>query len=285
MKKIFTIIGLILISLSVNAQIVIGEVYRGSGNSESIVKNDYILLKNIGAFSASLSGATIQYAPEGGNFTQYHILPTLTLGPGQSYLIKEAVSNEDDVDFPAADFAPTDVINFNGTLNPSKGIVLAASGKIALVGNTTMVTGPTGDHILDFVGYGPMANQFEGSGPAPSLNGTVAIKRIAEDNNDNKTDFVVSTVQPVNSLGNMQAVVDTQNMGSGFVENAFIKNNIINFVTEVKDVKVFDKYGQVVKKSTKNAVSTLDVTGVRKGDYIVTGTINNEPVSQRIVKD
>lgn len=285
MKKIFTIIGLMLINSSINAQIVISEIYRGDGNSESIVKNNYILLKNVGAFSASLSGATIQYASEGGNFTQYHTLPTLTLGPGQSYLIKEAVSTEDDVDFPAADFAPTDVINFNGTLNPSKGITLATSGKIALVGNTAMITGPTEDNILDFVGYGPMANQFEGSGPAPSLNGTVAIKRIAEETNDNKTDFVVSTVQPVNSLGNTQAVVDTQNVGSGFVENAFIKNNIINFLTEVKDVKVFDKYGQVVKKSSKNAVTTLDVTGVRKGDYIVTGTINNEPVSQRIVKD
>jgi len=285
MRKTFTIIGLTFVSSLVNAQIVISELYRTGGNSESIVKNNYILLKNIGAFSASLSGATIQYAPEGSNFTQYHTLPTLTLGPGKSFLIKEAVSNEDDVDFPAADFAPTDIINFNDTLNPSKGIALAASGKIALVGNTTMVTGPTGDHILDFVGYGPMANQFEGSGPAPALNGTAAIKRIGEDSNDNKKDFIVSTVQPVNSLGNTQAVVDPQNVGSGFVENAFIKNNVINFVTEVKDVKVFDKYGQVVKKSAKNAVSTLDVTGVRKGDYIVTGTINNEPVSQRIVKD
>mgnify|MGYP003611279107 CR=1 FL=1 len=136
MRKIFTIIGLVSTVALTNAQIVISEIYGGGGNSGATLKNDFIELKNIGSSTATLTGATIQYAPAVGAFTQYHTLPTITLTPGQAYLIQEATGGGGTVDLPTPDFIATTVINFNGNPNPSVGIGIAVtSGKVVLASN------------------------------------------------------------------------------------------------------------------------------------------------------
>ena len=61
MKKIFTILGVVVAGISANAQIVINEVYGGGGNSGAPYKNDFIELKNIGSTTVTLTGAYIQY--------------------------------------------------------------------------------------------------------------------------------------------------------------------------------------------------------------------------------
>ncbi|WP_299180469.1 carbohydrate binding domain-containing protein [uncultured Chryseobacterium sp.] len=68
------------------------------------------------------------------------------------------------------------------------------------------------------------------------------------------------------------------------VKNTLIKDNEIVFGSNVKDVKVYNMLGQVVKTSGKDA-TVLNVAELAKGNYIVTGTVNNQPVSQKILKD
>jgi hypothetical protein len=136
MKKIFILAGLTLITASTNAQIVINEIYGGNGNSGAVFKNNYIVLKNIGTTLVSLTGASIQYAPAIGAFTEYHTLPDFTLGPEETYLIQEAAVDGGVEALPTPDFIATTVTNFDGTPNKSVGIrISGTSGKLALAGN------------------------------------------------------------------------------------------------------------------------------------------------------
>ncbi len=81
----------------------------------------------------------------------------------------------------------------------------STAGKVALVNNTTPLTGtgcPAGSGIIDFVGYGTATNCFEGSGPAPQLSNTIAALRKNDgcfDTNDNAADFVSGGPNPRNS--------------------------------------------------------------------------------------
>lgn len=287
MKKTFTTLGFVLISIAAHSQIVINEIYGGAGNAGSALKNDYIVLKNIGVNEASLSGATIQYAPGSGAFTQYHPLPDIRLAPGQSYLIQEAVGGSGTVELPAPDFTAPTGINFNKTPKSSIGIgITMILGKIVLASNSTQVTGPSGDNVLDFVGYGSGIDQYEGSGPAPSPTEAAAIKRISGDTNNNAADFVIGIADPISLTGKTLMVSEAASVRTGFIENAFITGNEITFTAEIENVKVFDEYGRVVKESSKKTATTLlDITGLPKGKYTVTGTINNDSVSQKIVRN
>ncbi len=69
------------------------------------------------------------------------------------------------------------------------------------------------------------------------------------------------------------------------IKNTFVKNNEIVFGADAKDVKVFNMFGQVVKTASVKADGTLNVADLPKGNYIVTGTVNNEAISQKILKD
>ncbi|MBV8327917.1 lamin tail domain-containing protein [Chryseobacterium sp.] len=269
MKKTFTIAGLVLMTVFVNAQIVINEIYGGNENSGAILKNNYIILKNIGSAPVSLSGATIQYAPAVGAFTQYHTLPDITLNPEQTYLIQEAAITGSSVELPTPDFIATKVINFDGSLNKSSGIrISGVSGKIALANNNIQVPGPSSSNLLDFVGYGSNADQFKGDGPAPSPTPTTGIVRIAGNNENNMADFSLE--------GNAK---------TGFVQNPYIKGNEIIFGSEITDARIYDSFRRVIKKSPTKTALSMDITDLPKGSYIVTGTINNVPISQKIVRD
>ena len=64
MKKIyFLFLGIFLfLADTLNAQVVINEVYCGGGNSGATYKNDFIELYNTGGTSVNLAGWSVQYA-------------------------------------------------------------------------------------------------------------------------------------------------------------------------------------------------------------------------------
>jgi hypothetical protein len=69
------------------------------------------------------------------------------------------------------------------------------------------------------------------------------------------------------------------------IKNTFVKNEEITFGADVKDVKIYTLTGQIVKTASVKDGATLNVAELAKGNYIVTGTVNNQPVSQKILKD
>lgn len=84
-----------------------------------------------------------------------------------------------------------------------------------------------------------------------------------------------------NTLG----VYDVNSLKFNFIKNTFIKNDGIVFGTRIRDMKIYNMYGQIVKTASVKENEIVDVSELQKGSYIVTGMINNEPVSQRILKD
>lgn len=287
MKKVFTLIGLVSIAAFSNAQIVINEVYTGGGLLGAAITNDFIELKNIGSSTASLNGATIQYASSSGAFTQYNNLPNITLSPGQTYLIQQGSDGLGGlINLLNPNLIVTVLLNLDGSPSVGVGVGLAlTSGKVALASNATPVTGPTAANVLDFVGYG-LANQFEGAGAAPSPTILNSITRTTGDTNNNNVDFTISLPTPQATSGTL-AVNDLTDLSkkSMFIKNSLVKNDEIIFAAEVKDIKVYTLSGQLVKTaSVKNGVS-LNVAELQKGNYIVTGFVDNQPVSQKILKD
>jgi hypothetical protein len=92
--------------------------------------------------------------------------------------------------------------------------------------------------------------------------------------------LVVTTTSPV-----VLAISDLNKTKSNFVKNTFVQDEEITFGSDVKDIKIYTLTGQVVKTASVKEGSSLNVAELAKGNYIVTGTVNNQPVSQKILKD
>lgn len=284
MKKIFTFIGIVSLFYS-NAQIVISEIYGGGGSPSLALSHDYIMLKNIGTETASLNGTVVQYGPAEGNFTQYHILPDITLSPGQNYLIQEGTNISGIVDLPAPDFIAGQVVYFNGAQN-SSGIDLDnRAGKIALVKGALQIQDFKSSDIIDFAVYGTT-----NAVPAFASAANTAFKRVLENTGNRNIEFITAPAYPMNSSSGNTAVAvtpaDPEFSKFNFIVNPFLKENKeVVFSSEIQNVKIYDEYGQVVMQSPTKTSYGMNLIELPKGKYTVTGMINNSPVSQQIVKD
>jgi len=81
------------------------------------------------------------------------------------------------------------------------------------------------------------------------------------------------------------AVSDVKKSNNLFIKNTLVKNDEITFGSDVKDIKIYTLSGAVVKTGSVKNGATLNVAELAKGNYIVTGMVNNQPVSQKILKD
>jgi uncharacterized protein (TIGR03437 family) len=172
-------------------RIVIGQLFGGGGNSGAPLRNDFIEIFNAGTSAVSLAGWSVQYASATASTWSVTALTAVALLPGQYYLIQESSGGSNGILLPASDAS--------GTI-----AMAAASGKVALVKNSTALTGtcPNDPNIIDMVGYGGTANCFKGSAPAPAPSNTNAVLRAANgctDTRNNIADFVVSSPNPRNT--------------------------------------------------------------------------------------
>ncbi len=167
--------------------VAISQVYGGGGNSGAPLRNDFIELINRGATTVNLAGWSVQYATSAGTAWQVTPLSGM-LAPGGYYLVQEAAGTNTAPPLPAPDAAG--------------GIAMAAgSGKVALVGSTTPLSGTCPLGTIDLVGYGA-ANCFEGTGPTPVLSNSTAAVRArggCRDTNDNAFDFAAGSPAPRNT--------------------------------------------------------------------------------------
>jgi hypothetical protein len=173
------------------AAVVISQVYGGGGNSGAQFKNDFIEVFNRGTTTVSLNGYSVQYAGDTSGSWSKTDLTNVALAPGGYYLIQEAAGSGSAAAPPTPDVT--------GTINLS-----ASAGKVALVSNTTLLSGacPTGASIVDLVGYGTTASCFEGSAHAPTHSNTTADFRKSGgcvDTNDNAADFLTAAPNPRNT--------------------------------------------------------------------------------------
>jgi uncharacterized protein (TIGR03437 family) len=171
--------------------IVISQVFGGGGNSGAPFRNDFIEIFNSGNTIINLSGWSVQYASATAATWSVTPLTSVTVKPGQYYLIQESSGGSNGASLPAPDAT--------GTI-----AMAAGSGKVALSKSPTALTGtcPNDPNIVDFAGYGSTANCFRGSAPAPTPSNTNAILRAAAgctDKHDNILDFALGPPNPRNT--------------------------------------------------------------------------------------
>ena len=176
-------------AVTAQAQVVISQVYGGGGNTNAPVRSDYIELHNNSTATVSVDGWSLQYASATGSNWQRTGLAG-SIPAGGYYLVKQADgANTAAPALPAPDAT--------GTIPMAGG-----AGKVALVDNTTPLSGacPTGN--IDFVGFGTTANCAEGSAPTPAPSNTLAVLRAdsgCTDSNNNGADFATGAPAPRNS--------------------------------------------------------------------------------------
>lgn len=77
-------------------------------------------------------------------------------------------------------------------------------------------------------------------------------------------------------------VTDVVNAKKSLVKNTSVDSEL--FFAAKSDVKIFNVNGQVVKSASVKENTSLNVSALPKGMYIVSGTLNGEAVSQKIIK-
>lgn len=172
-------------------RVVISQVFGGGGNSGAPFRNDFIELFNAGNTTVNLSGWSVQYASATASTWSVTPLTSLSLAPGQYCLVQESSGGSNGAPLPAPDTT--------GTI-----AMAAGSGKVALVTNSTALTGacPNDLRIIDLVGYGSTANCFRGAAPAPTPSNTNALLRGAAGCTDTRTnalDFALGPPNPRNT--------------------------------------------------------------------------------------
>jgi uncharacterized protein (TIGR03437 family) len=171
--------------------VVISQIFGGGGNSGAPFRNDFIEIFNSGASAVDLSGWSVQYASATASTWSVTPLTSVVLLPGQYYLIQESSGGSNGITLPTPDAI--------GTI-----AMAAGSGKVALVKNSTALTGtcPNNPNVVDMLGYGNTANCFEGPAPAVAASNTNALLRArsgCQDLQSNATDFATGAPNPRNT--------------------------------------------------------------------------------------
>ena len=201
MKKLYTLVLLVLVALTSQAQVVISQVYGGGGNSGATFNKDFVELFNKSTTAVDISGWSIQYQSATNNTAVWFVntIPASTIiQPGKYFLIAFGTAGANGAALPTPDFDYT-----TGTPAPLQ--LSATSGRVALVNNATALAigcNSGNSNIIDLIGYGSTTICFEGTAPATGLSAVLAAIRLnggCTDNNQNSTDFSTGTPAPRNS--------------------------------------------------------------------------------------
>lgn len=177
-----------------SAHVVISQVFGGGGNSGAPYSYDFIELYNPTDENVDLNDYAVQYASSAGKFTAITPLTGKVIKAHGFLLIQEKKGANTIAEFPV-------------TADVTGSIDLAAkSGKVALANTQTAITGISDPAVVDFLGYGSDATEFEGAKTASLSNSTSAQRKSEDgsnsgpgkgaglDTDNNSTDFIVASV-------------------------------------------------------------------------------------------
>lgn len=189
--------------------VMISQIYGAGGNSGAIYKRDFVELYNPTDSAVDLTGWSIQYRSASGTGAPSQVSLTGSIVSKGYYLIAFKVGGSGNgVDLPVID-AATESFELSGS-----------TGRVALVNSTAANAGPTSPGVIDYVGYGANAIDFEGS-KAPSPSSTQSIVRAVEgvDTDNNGSDFKNAAPNPRSGIiaPATKCVAPMANMGNGAV--------------------------------------------------------------------
>lgn len=218
-------------AMLVSQGVVVSQVYGGGGNASATFTHDFVELFNRGTSPVNIGGWSIQYASAtgtgnlGSGTTLITELPSVTIQPGQYYLVQEASNAAVGSPLPTPDL-----------IDPTPILMAAGAGKVALAsintslgcnGGSTPCSAAQLANIVDLVGYGS-ANFFEGAGPTGNLSSTSSAARASGgcvDTDNNNLDFtVINPPAPRNTSSSLNpcGVTPTNPTGIGAANPATV---------------------------------------------------------------
>lgn len=256
MKKIFTILSIAAVSFAAQAQTTFSFVLNDQGfsNAQVITTGNIVAGKlTFEALKNSASTAPSFYTAAGGTLRLYS---QNTSGDGNSLAIKSVGTTK----------ITTVKIKTSGLVGDSN---YAPSSAIVTVDGTVVPT------VYD---------------PADATNATYLVAAATAASNitiKNGNAGAASAQIRILSLDvtytDGLSVVDFSKASSILVKNTVVGESI-SFAKNA-DVQIINTAGQVVKTAKVTEGSTLNVSSLAKGVYIVTGTVNGEKVSQKVIKN
>ncbi|MDF2832359.1 T9SS type A sorting domain-containing protein [Chryseobacterium indoltheticum] len=257
MKKIFTILGIVAASVTAQAQQTFNYVLANQGftNAQVITTGNIVAGKL--TYSVLQNGATTEpaYYTNGTNLRLYS---QTTSGDGNSFAIQGASA----VKMTSVKIVTSGVVG-NSNYAPSTAVVTVDGVVVPTVYDPADTTNAT---YLITAATGASNIKIQNG-----QTGTSAQIRIVS----------INITYNESSL----AVADFNKSKTNFVKNTFVKNDEITFGADAKDVKIYTLTGQLLKTASVKANGTLNIAELAEGNFIVTGTVNNQAVSQKILKN
>ena len=240
------------------ANLVISQVYLGTGPGVTQPQNQYIELFNPGTAAVNLSGWTLQYAA---GSSQWQAVPLSgSIAAGQYYLIRLVGTSTGNISLPNADLPISATLSMGG-------------GKLALVNDTaTLATGCSQDPtVADVVGYGS-TNCTEGQAlVSPGATDLTAFLRKGggcTDRNNNLTDFSAVTPLFRNSSSSRNFCGGT----SGMQTFSLPDRGVSSFQSAGGSASLTTGYARVQTDSTSSAPAGVAIYGLRQGGTLITET-------------
>ncbi len=168
-----------------DTSVVISQVYGGGGNSGSGYNGDFAEIFNRSGAPVDLTGWSFQSArvTDQGFDSRIALLGGI-INPGEYRLIVTNQLSPTGAVLPPADFTPATAFGMESSF-----------GRVVLVSSTVLVgTDYDRPDVVDLVGYGQLAQSFEGVAPTAALSNTlVAVRKSdgCQDTNQNAIDFDV----------------------------------------------------------------------------------------------
>jgi hypothetical protein len=268
MKKIFTIVSVAL-AVSVSAQT---NLFKGSDFNNWTDFTDGVTASGYSVNAIATS------SPTGGVGGSGALLLGNNTGTTNAYVFTSGA----DFNIAGAKYITIKVKGTSGGVSFNLGEV--GSGKTGVTYNVP--AGTTSDVTLTNSGS---TNDYKGSINAANWI-TIKLDLAGVDIVNNKTlslkiqkgstnALYVDDIQSDASL----AVIDTNKSKTTLVRNTKV-NNEISF-GEKANVKIYNVSGSLVKSASVEKNTSLNVSSLPKGVYVVTGEVNGQSVSQKIVKE
>ena len=173
--------------------------------------------------------------------------------------------------------------NGEGNVTPSYGTEVAygtpSNITVTYVADNTIAV-PTNTATLK-INSQPLVINSTGTGTPPAVISGIAIRQAntaaAGTGSVSIANIIVKTYTP-----STLSAIDINKVRGNFVKNTIVTNEI-NF-GEKANVKIYNVSGSLVKSASVDKNTSLNVSSLPKGNYVVTGELNGETVSQKIVK-
>lgn len=193
-KVLFSVAVLIFglgVSRSVNAQVVINEVYGGGGNANAPFNADFVELFNQGGTAVNLMGYSIFYkTATGANFTAADSVGLTGTIPAMGfYLVQVSNAGTNGAPLPM----PNQTVNIG--LAATSGNILLSSPMFVLNAPFTCAQTQGAAGVADKVAYG--TGNCPETAAAPAASNTMSVNRTAGiDTNNNSVDFTLAAPTP-----------------------------------------------------------------------------------------